>query len=286
MKKLSVLLIAVCLTVVCLLTFSSCENPLEAPAGFSFNEDTQTLYWEKVDGALGYSVLVGEKEKSTRSNSFTIDISEKGVYDIKVKALGNGGNLSDSEYAVYKFEKKESETGLRYELINNNTEYRLVSLGGASGDVVMEENYRGKPVTAIAEGALANNGKITSFTLNSKVKEIPKKMFYNCNALVSVTIPENIESIGVSAFQSCRSLVKVNIPKSVTVIEDFAFSYCRALEEVTIGENVVKIGGFAFSDCSALTSIKYRGTQSQWKAIIIGSYYNTGNWQITYNYQG
>ena len=79
MKKLSVLLIAVCLTVVCLLTLSSCDEPLEAPGGFTFNEDTQTLYWEKVDGALGYSVLVGEKEKSTKSNHFTLEISEKGV---------------------------------------------------------------------------------------------------------------------------------------------------------------------------------------------------------------
>ena len=70
MKKISVLLIAVCLTVAAILTLSSCEENLAAPTGFRFDEDTQTLSWEKVDGALGYSVVVGEKEKSTKSNSF------------------------------------------------------------------------------------------------------------------------------------------------------------------------------------------------------------------------
>lgn len=255
MKKLRVLLITVCVLAFCILALSSCEGALDKPSGFVFNEETQTLSWEKVEGAIGYSVLVGEKEKSTKSNFFTVSITEKGSYDIKVKALGDGKSMQDSDYAVYNYEKKESETGLKYELINNNTEYKLVGLGSASGDVVMEEVFRGKPVTAIAEGALSNNGKLTSFTINSKVTEIPKKAFYNCNALVSVTIPENVVKIGPNAFQSCRSLIKVDIPKGVTVIEEYAFSYCRALTEANLSSETTKIGGYAFSDCLALTKI-------------------------------
>ena len=255
MKKLRVLLITVCVLACCILALSSCEGALEEPSGFIFNEETQTLTWEKVDGAIGYSVIVGDKEKSTKSNFFTVDIRDKGVYEIKVKSLGDGKTLQDSGYAVYNYDKKESETGLKYELINNNTEYRLVGLGGASGDVVMEETFRGKPVTAIAEGALSNNGKITSFVINSKVTEIPKKAFYNCNALVSVTIPENVVKIGPNAFQSCRSLTKVDIPSGVTVIEEYAFSYCRALTEVSFSPDTTKISGYAFSDCLALTKI-------------------------------
>ncbi|MBQ8380420.1 MAG: leucine-rich repeat protein [Clostridia bacterium] len=255
MKKLRVLLITVCVLAFCLLALTSCDGALDKPSGFSFNEDTQMLSWEKVEGAIGYSVLVGDKEKSTKSNFFIVDITEKGVYEIKVKALGDGKSMQDSDYAVYNYEKNESETGLRYELINNNTEYKLVGLGSASGDVVMEETFRGKPVTAIAEGALSNNGKLTSFTINSKVKEIPKKAFYNCNALISVTIPENVVKIGPNAFQSCRSLTKVDIPSGVTVIEEYAFSYCRALTEASLSPETTKIGGYAFSDCMALTKI-------------------------------
>lgn len=255
MKKLCILLMTVCTLAFCILALSSCGVTLEAPHGFDFNEETQTLSWEKIEGAIGYSVLVGDKEKTTKSNSFIVEITERGEYQIKVKALGDGRSVKDSVYAVYTYEKEESESGLRYELYNNNTEYRLVSLGSASGDVVMEETFRGKDVTAIAEGALSNNGKLTSFTFNSKITEIPKKAFYNCNALISVTIPKNIVKIGPNAFQSCRSLKSVVIPDEVTVIEEYAFSYCRELVSVTFSPDTTKIGNYAFSDCTALEAI-------------------------------
>ncbi|MBQ9085372.1 MAG: leucine-rich repeat protein, partial [Clostridia bacterium] len=280
MKKLRVLL-TVCVLAFAMLALTSCGGTLEAPSGFSFNEETQTLSWEKVEGAIGYSVIVGEKEKSTKTNSFTVSITEQGVYDIQVKALGDGKSMKDSGYAVYKYEKDESETGLKYELINNNTEYRLVGIGSASGDVVMEETFRGKDVTAIASGALANNGKITSFTFNSKVTEIPEKAFYNCNALENVVIPENIVKIAQRAFQSCRKLNKVSLPSGVTVIEEYAFSYCRELKEVTLSPDTTVVGPYAFSDCSKLTKINIPD-----KVTSIGEYAFSGCKEATELYIG
>ncbi len=51
---------------------------------------------------------------------------------------------------------------------------------------------------------------------------------------------------------------------------------------------VTSIDNYAFFDCNSLTSIKYRGTQSEWSAISKGSHWNysTGNYTITYNYNG
>jgi hypothetical protein len=63
---------------------------------------------------------------------------------------------------------------------------------------------------------------------------------------------------------------------------------CSGLTNVTIGKGVTNIEGHAFYGCSSLTSINFRGTESQWKAITKGSSwdYGTGSYTITYNYTG
>lgn len=254
MKKIRLLLCAVLLCVVAILTLTACGAGLEKPDEIRLDMDTLTISWDKIPGAIGYSVVIGEKEKVTRTNSYSLTSLEPGEYEIKIKALGDGETSEDSDVITYQF-TREPETGLIYKLINNNKEYQLTAVGSASGDVVMEDTYRGKPVTSIAPSALANNGKITSFTINNNVTSIPKRAFYNCNALVSVTIPDTVTSIAENAFQSCRSLTSVVIPEAVTVINDFTFSYCRALESVTFSSATTHIGNYAFSDCSALKAI-------------------------------
>ncbi len=259
MRKIRLLPVIAALLALLLMCLASCGSSIDAPENLRLDSDTQTLHWDRVPGALGYSVLIGEKEKTTRTNSFSLESLEPGDYEIKVKSLGDGEVLADSEYKSFSF-TRETETGLQYKLINNNTEYELAGVGVALGDVVMEEYYRGKPVTSIAKGALASNEVITSFTINSKVTEIPQKMFYNCKALTKVVIPDNIKSIGANAFQSCRELVEIRMPQGVTEIADYTFSYCRALTKVEMGDNVTRIGSFAFSDCSALKGVTMPNT--------------------------
>lgn len=55
---------------------------------------------------------------------------------------------------------------------------------------------------------------------------------------------------------------------------------------MTISDSVTSIGSSAFEVCISLTSIKYRGTETQWTNIPKGSYWNdnTGNYTMTYNY--
>lgn len=262
MKKIRLLLLLLCAVILCVVSIvalTACEAGLDKPDVIRLDMDTQTISWDKVPGAIGYSVTIGEKEKVTKTNSYSLVTLEPGNYVIQIKALGDGETTEDSDVITYEY-TREYETGLTYKLINNNKEYQLTAVGAASGDVVMEDYFRGKPVTSIAPSALANNGKITSFTVGNNIKSIPKKAFYNCNALVSVTIPDTVTSIAENAFQSCRSLTSVVIPESVTVINDFTFSYCRALESVKLSSATTSIGNYAFSDCSALKKIEIPNT--------------------------
>ena len=259
MKKLRLSLIAICLCLLCVVSLASCCSRLDEPAGFYLDTDSLLLRWDKVTGADGYTVLIGEKEKVTLSNSYSLAELDPGEYDIKVKANTSSDGSRDSAYATFAFKKKE-ESGLLYKLVNNNSEYQLVGVGGADGEVVMEDTFRGKPVTSIAESALSNNSRIISFTVGNNVSSIPKKAFYNCNAMETVIIPETVKSIGLNAFHSCKSLKSVVIPESVTEISDYAFAYCRALESVTMSSATTRIGDYAFSDCTALTGISIPAT--------------------------
>lgn len=253
MKKFRLLLGIVCALLLCVLCLASCGSKLEAPTGLRLDTDTLVLSWDKNSEANGYSILIGEKEKVTRATSYPLSELAEGEHVIKVKALGDGRNTTDSEYAVYTFEK-DPETGLIYRLINDNTEYELIGSGGAAGDVVMEVKFRKKFVTSIADAAIANNSKITSFKINENIKTIPKKMFYNCSALVSVDIPASVTSIGENAFQSCHSLTSITIPSGVKELRPYTFAYCRTLGEVKGGEGLELIDSFAFAECSSLPS--------------------------------
>lgn len=254
MKRFCLFISTVVLFVLCLVLMSSCATELDAPKNFKFDMAKQILSWDQSRGASGYTIVIGTEEVVTRSTSYSLENLEAGEYVIRIKANGDGENTKDSEFTEYPF-TREYETGLRYKLINNNQEYQLVGIGTATGDVVMESVYRGKPVTEIAPSALAGNSRITSFVIGEHVKEIGKKAFYNSKAMVSVTIPEGVTTIAPSAFQTCTKLLSVTIPSTVTALPDYAFGYCRALQSVTIGANVKTIGLKAFTDCESLTSV-------------------------------
>ena len=62
---------------------------------------------------------------------------------------------------------------------------------------------------------------------------------------------------------------------------------CSGLTEITIPEGVTSIGDYAFNGCSSLSTVNYRGTQSQFEAITIGSNNNPfRNATKVYEYTG
>ena len=258
MKKYLISLAALLLLIIACLSFTSCADHINAPPSLNFDMDTQTLRWGKVPDAYSYEVRISGSEtvQTVRTNQIILEYLEPGSYIIAVRTLPRNPELQPSEWVEFSLEKP-TESGLRYKLINNRTEYELIGAGTASGDVVMESIYRGKPVTSIAEKAFANNTKITSLVVGEHVKTIGKNAFTRCSALVSVTLPDGLTSLGEYAFQSCKSLKTVNIPASMTEIAPYTFSWCSSLETVPVEGQIVSVGEYAFSNCTLLTSISF-----------------------------
>ena len=256
MKKI---ISALCLCALLLCTVilcSACGAKASAPTNLSLDMDTLTLEWRKAIGARAYEVKVSgdERVRTTQANYFSLEYLAPGTYVVEVRAISADPEADPSEWVSINFER-EAESGLRFKLINNKTEYEVIGAGTATGDVVMESVYRGKPVTSIAAKAFNNNKKITSMVIGDNVKTIGKNAFNRCAELTSITIPESVQSIGEYAFQSCKKLTTVVLPSQLTEVGPYMFSWCSALTNVTLGENVVSIGEYAFSNCAELKSI-------------------------------
>ena len=257
MKKL-ISIISLTLISLCLLLLTSCGKTVNEVGNLKVDADTLVLSWDRVQGAKTYTVTVSgtDFEKNTKDNKYSLEYLEPGTYEIKIRANGDGIEKKNSDWVSFTF-VREAESGLRYKLINNNTEYQLVSLGTASGDVVMDDFYRGKPVTSIAAKAFSGNTRITSFVVGKNVKTIEDSAFARCSELTSITIPEGVTSIGKSCFQSCKKLTSFAFPSTVTKVEDYVFSWCSALETVTFGDKVDTVSVYAFSNCKALKSVEF-----------------------------
>ena len=255
MKNLIKALVSLGLIVLCLLCAVSCSGTLDEinEDSLKLDTDTLTLTWDRVLGARNYTIqITGQDfEKSTKNPKYSLEHLEPGTYEINIKANGDGVETKDSDWVSYTF-IREAEDGMRYKLINNKTEYEVIGLGTAAGDIVMKATYRGKPITSIADKAFAGNTRITSFVVGENVREIGDSAFSRCAELTSVTIPENVTSIGESCFQSCKKLESFTFPNSITVVEDYMFSWCSALKSVTFADKTETVSQYAFSNCKLL----------------------------------
>ena len=219
-KKIGLMLTLLCILVLCLFVFTSCGVKLSAPTGFKLNGDTLELSWNKVREATGYYIEIDDKVKTTtKKNTYPLANLDAGEHTVRVQAITNNEEIEDSDFAEYIFEKDE-ESGLVYKLINNNTEYELVGIGFAEGDVVMEDEFRHKPVTSIAKGAFRRSSRLTSFTIGKYVKTIGEYAFAACSELKSVTIPDTVQTISAYAFQNCPKLETLVVPGSIGKIDE------------------------------------------------------------------
>lgn len=242
------------------MALSGCGEPaLSAPENLAVDQDTLLLTWDKVENARYYTINIegAEDEKqNSSSNSFSLSQLSAGTYDITVKACGKEGEYKNSGWSK-KFEfVREKESGMVFTLSEDRKSYAVTGKGIATGDIVIPDTYRNRPVTEIGVKAFFNKSDVTSITLGSNVKKIGEQAFANCSYVTSLTLNDTIEEIATSAFQSCRLLATdLVIPDTVKVLGENAFAYCRAIPSVKIGSGIENIPASAFSNCDKITNI-------------------------------
>lgn len=182
-------------------------------------------------------------------------------------------------------EKLLSETALSEFDIENGV---LKKYKGKEKNVVVPEC-----VTAIDGWAFYGCPLLKSVTIPNGVTSIGPSAFYACRSLTSITIPNSVTTIGASAFRDCSLLTSITIPGGVKFIDDWMFLGCRVLTNITMGNGVTAIGASAFRDCDLLASITipdgiksigdyafdgcatlkeiiFKGTTTQWNAVLKG----------------
>ncbi len=249
------------------------QATLPAPAYLYLN-DNDELVWSEVDGARTYEVEIdGGTEnaavRSVRRANCSLETLKEGDHTLRVRALGAEG-IASPWSEPYTF-KKEADSGFIFKAVSDNTAWTLASARSTSGEVIVPDTYRGKPIVETAAGAFRNNQETTSVTLGRYLTTIADRTFYNCVNLKTVLLSDDVSFLGEAAFSGCTSLDTVtpydpaaevlspvsgtvSLPSNLTAISDLLFTNCTALTKLVIPEGVTSIGDSAFYYCAALTS--------------------------------
>ena len=162
--------------------------------------------------------------------------------------------------------------------------------------VVIPDTIDGMAVTAIAEGAFADQAAIDDLFIPDSVTSIGFGAFEGCKGLTSMrtpvytcegapyfgalfgaethdangyTVPTSLttlvltkgESIPDCAFYACRNLKVVGLPAELTELGDFAFYNCQSLAYIAAGKTALRtIGQNAFTNCANLLALDIPAT--------------------------
>ncbi|MBE5733339.1 MAG: hypothetical protein E7353_10000 [Clostridiales bacterium] len=167
-------------------------------------------------------------------------------------------------FQVQDFKKDKTSfflNGVVYEYIDGNTSdgSPLCATGFSElngGNVIIQSNVEGHPVTTVKAGAFMSNDKVKSVTVNGNVL-IEENAFSDCDNLTSVTL-NGVSVIGEGAFSNCYALSKVSINECDVIGKD-AFNACTSLENVKISnkyqDRILEMGEHAFSNCKIIDSL-------------------------------
>ncbi len=132
---------------------------------------------------------------------------------------------------------------------------------------------------------------IGKYIVPDGTKIISEYSFYSCEKLTEIALPDSLESVGESAFGWCTGLKTIAFPNATVINNDPFGGMCVNLESIALPKTLKKISNWfyntklrsitipnsieqiddgVFSGTTLLSNIKYLGTESQWKNIIIG----------------
>jgi len=192
-----------------------------------------------------------------------------------------------------------SSCGLRFDLIEDGTAYRVSRGRSRQSDIVIPAEFRGLPVIMISHGGFRDFNDLTSVIIPEGITHIGRMAFLRSSGLTSVQIPSSVTYIYVAAFAGCSGLVNIEvdsnnqtfrsegntlirnedntlifgnqhsiIPNNITVISDDAF-FLIELTHLILPNSVIYINESVFGSSKESlkwivlpTSITYIGTDA------------------------
>ncbi len=224
-------------------------------------------------------MTIGSGVQSIGSSAFSycyklVEVYNKSALSITVESEEHG-EVARYAMNVYTQEggSKLTDTSDGYRFYCDGSKGYLVGYYGTETALTLPASftaYNGTLVEKyeIAQYAFYNCTALKSVTIPESVTGIGDYAFAYCDGLTSVTIGNGVKSIGDFAFSGCINLASIVIPNGVTSIGNWAFGYCNRLTSVIIPESVTSIGDMAFAECNTLEAVYYRGTATQWQAVI------------------
>lgn len=201
--------------------------------------------------------------------------SAAGKYEVETVDLTDTRTLTDTaDYAELLNDAFAGISPVDEEQLTYTTDASGATLTGYSGTanmVVVPDTLGGKPVVAVAEGALVG-GTMQALSLPDTVQSIAPGALADCDELVMLRLPAVVlsdpESFGVLFGSTTGYLGNTRaVPTSLTTLiltegdggavalPDYCFYGCTGLEVVELSDTLNAIGRFAFYGCSALTYI-------------------------------
>lgn len=141
-----------------------------------------------------------------------------------------------------------------YDYLLEDGEYTIKGIGQVVGnDIVIPDEYNGKPVTKIGANAFAYK-TIKSVVIGENVTTIGEKAFY-WSELESVTFGSKVTTLEKECFHNSK-LKELTLPATLTQVGDKAFSRCYYLAKVIIPQTITSLGKEMFANCGGSSTNK------------------------------
>lgn len=93
--------IALFFIIIIIMSFSACSTPVQLNTPQNITLDGNLLTWDAVENATNYIIRINNQDYTANENEYRIIVSEKGQYDIRIMALGDDKDFTDSEFSEY-----------------------------------------------------------------------------------------------------------------------------------------------------------------------------------------
>lgn len=137
---------------------------------------------------------------------------------------------------------------------NGENTVELTGYQGTDAVPLVPAVINGKQVTAIAEGAFAQNRVLYRLELPESIRNIGERAFYG-SSLANIKMNAPDVTLGRAAFAECSMLVQVELPNGLTTLPEEAFRGCTVLTALQLPDSLVSIEKNALQGCSNLKTL-------------------------------